>query len=177
MDDLAGELGMSKKTLYAHFTSKAELLEAVIQAKFEDVRSQLEEVGSTKWPDFPTALQKRLECLQRQLDEAQPPFLRDLRKEPETFRRIERFRHEQIQRHFGALLQQAQAAGVIRKDVTPALIVETLVAAVQGIMNPQKLEELGITLKGAFTGILKTVLEGVLTEGGRGGGKRDWEGA
>ena len=30
MDDLARELGMSKKTLYSHFASKEELLRAVL---------------------------------------------------------------------------------------------------------------------------------------------------
>src|SRR5260370_2392683 len=33
MDDLAGELGISKKTLYAHFPGKFDLLEAVLAHK------------------------------------------------------------------------------------------------------------------------------------------------
>src|SRR6188472_3074551 len=37
MDDLAAELGMSKKTLYAHFRSKPELVQAVILAKAAEV--------------------------------------------------------------------------------------------------------------------------------------------
>nr|MBA3354117.1 helix-turn-helix transcriptional regulator [Blastocatellia bacterium] len=34
MDDLAAELGVSKKTLYAHFPGKDALLEAVLNDKF-----------------------------------------------------------------------------------------------------------------------------------------------
>ena len=37
MDDLAAELGMSKKTLYAHFPSKKALLEAIVADKFRSV--------------------------------------------------------------------------------------------------------------------------------------------
>ena len=41
MDDLAEELGMSKKTLYASFPSKTALLQAVLMDKFRNVESDL----------------------------------------------------------------------------------------------------------------------------------------
>ena len=44
MDDLAEELGMSKKTLYAHFPSKTALLEAVIGDKLQRVEADLDRV-------------------------------------------------------------------------------------------------------------------------------------
>lgn len=37
MDDLAAQMGMSKKTLHVHFRSKQELLEAVIEGKFSSM--------------------------------------------------------------------------------------------------------------------------------------------
>lgn len=46
MDDLAAELGMSKKTLYAHFSSKDSLLEAVIEDKLRAVDLDLGRVAS-----------------------------------------------------------------------------------------------------------------------------------
>jgi hypothetical protein len=51
----------------------------------------------------------------------------------------------------------------VRKDVPAKLMIEILLAMVQGIMNPPKIEELGMTPKEGFAGILKIVLEGVLT--------------
>src|ERR1043165_3696150 len=44
MDDLAQELGISKKTLYAHFPGKFDLLEAVLADKFADVETRLKRV-------------------------------------------------------------------------------------------------------------------------------------
>ena len=44
MDDLARELAISKKTLYAHFQSKRALLEAVMADKFAGVSATLERV-------------------------------------------------------------------------------------------------------------------------------------
>ncbi len=41
MDDLAEELGVSKKTLYAHFPGKFDLLESVLADKFAGVEATL----------------------------------------------------------------------------------------------------------------------------------------
>src|SRR5262249_4361087 len=40
MDDLAEELGISKKTIYAHFPGKFDLLEAVLSDKFASVEKK-----------------------------------------------------------------------------------------------------------------------------------------
>src|SRR5437899_9558942 len=69
MDDLADELGISKKTLYAHFPSKIALLEAVLADKFASVEARLKEVTRTCPHDFSTALQELLSNTQRELDE------------------------------------------------------------------------------------------------------------
>src|SRR3954453_15290444 len=72
MDDLADELGISKKTLYAHFPSKIALLEAVLADKFASVEARLKEVTCTYPHDFSTALQELLSNTQRELDEIKP---------------------------------------------------------------------------------------------------------
>ena len=48
MDDLARELGMSKKTLYSHFASKEELLRAVLLQRTREVDEGLEAIVSAK---------------------------------------------------------------------------------------------------------------------------------
>ena len=45
MDDLAEELGISKKTLYAYFPGKFDLLEAVLADKFAGVEAMLRSAG------------------------------------------------------------------------------------------------------------------------------------
>jgi len=167
MEYLAGELGMSKKTLYANFSSKTALLEAVIHDKFREVETDLDQITSGKSSDFPAALHSLLECVQRHTGEIQPPFIRDIRREaPEIFKLVETLRRERIQRHFGKLLNQGRHAGLIRKDVPVNLIIEILLGAVQGIMNPLKMEELGLTPKTGFLSIIKVVLEGAIAQKG-----------
>jgi AcrR family transcriptional regulator len=168
MDDLAEELGISKKTLYAHFPGKLDLLEAVLADKFAGVEATLKEVTRAHAHDFPVTLQELLAGTQRELDEIKPPFVRDMRqKAPHVFKVIERRRAALIGRYFGKLFVEGQRAGMVRKDVPAKLIIEILLAMVQAIMNPAKMEELGMMPKEGFAGILKIVLEGALTAKGR----------
>src|SRR5438128_11703458 len=67
MDDLAGELAISKKTLYAHFPSKIALLEAVLADKFAGVEATLEEITRAFPHDFQAALHQLLASTQREL--------------------------------------------------------------------------------------------------------------
>jgi AcrR family transcriptional regulator len=168
MDDLAEELGISKKTLYSHFPGKIELLEAVLADKFAGVEMKLVEISSAYPHDFPTALHELLASMQRELDEIKPPFVRDMRqKAPHVFKTVERRRAALIERFFGKLFIEGQQTGMVRKDVPAKLMIEILLAMVQAIMNPPKMEELGMMPKEGFSGIIKIVLEGALTVKGR----------
>src|SRR5881394_260106 len=168
MDDLAEELGISKKTLYAHFPGKMELLEAVLADKFAGVEARLNEITRAYPHNFPTALHELLAGTQRELDEIKPPFVRDMRqKAPDVFKLVERRRAALIQRYMGKFFVDGQRLGMVRRDVPAKLMIEILLAMVQSIMNPPKMEELGMMPKEGFAGILKIVLEGTLTSKGR----------
>src|SRR5438445_13101687 len=102
MDDLANELGVSKKTLYSHFPSKIALLEAVLADKFAGLEAKLEEITRAYPHDFPVALHELLTNTQRELDEIKQPFVRDMRqKAPQVFKIVERRRDDLIERFFG----------------------------------------------------------------------------
>ncbi|HSE57128.1 MAG TPA: TetR/AcrR family transcriptional regulator [Nitrospiraceae bacterium] len=168
MDELASELGMSKKTLYACFPSKVALLEAVLLDKFRSVEADLDGITSDCSSDVLSALHRLLACMQRHTEEIQPPFVRDMRREsPELFKIVENRRRDVIQRHFGKILGEGRRAGIIRKDIPATLIMEILLGAVQAIMNPPKMAELALTPKTGYATIMKVVLEGVMTEAGR----------
>jgi len=167
MDDLAKELAISKKTLYTQFRSKAALLEAVIADKFASVSAALDRVTRERGQDFVAKLHQLLATTQRELDEIKPSFVRDMRQRaPQVFKTVEHRRGELIQRHFGRLFAEGQRAGKVRTDVPAKIIIEILLGAVQAVMNPSKVEELGLTPKRGFVAITKVVLEGALKRKG-----------
>jgi AcrR family transcriptional regulator len=167
MDDLAAELGMSKKTLYAHFASKAALLQAVLADKFARVQADLAEAVAGGG-EFPERLHRLLAAVRKHTEEVQPPFTRDVAREaPELFEVVKSRRAAMIRQHFGALLAEGRAAKMIRSDVPEALLIEFLIGAADAIANPQKLGELGLTVEAAFGEIITVFLEGAATEQGR----------
>ncbi len=168
MDDLAQELGMSKKTLYGCFPSKAALLRAVLMDKFRDIETDLDRIMSECSTDVLMALRRLLACVQRHTEEIQPPFVRDIRREaPEMFGLVQSHRRDVVQRYFGKLFNEGRRAGIIRKDIPTPLMIEILLGVTEAIMNPRKMEELGLTPTAGFVAIISVILEGALTERGR----------
>ncbi|HEY3306265.1 MAG TPA: TetR/AcrR family transcriptional regulator [Candidatus Binatia bacterium] len=165
MDDLAEELGMSKKTLYAGFHSKSALLEAVVEEKFRTVEADFKRVVSERPADALESLHQLLACVQRHTEEIQPPFVRDIqRNAPEIFKRVERKRRELIQRYFGRIFDEGRREGIIRKDIPTKVMIEILLAATEGVVNPRKMAELGLTPKTGFNSVISIILTGALTE-------------
>ena len=165
MDELARELGMSKKTLYASFPSKTTLLESVLAEKFRQVEDDLTRITSHCSSDVLGALRQLLACLHHHTDEIKPSFVRDMQRESqEVFRKVEDRRRTVIQRHFGTVLRAGRKTGIIRKDIPTDVIVEILLSSVQAIMNPSKIIELNLTPKTGFAAIVTVVLEGVLAD-------------
>ena len=163
MDDLASELGMSKKTVYAQFPSKAALLDAVMAEKFAEVEADLARATAGCAADFWGALRRLLAVMQRQTEEIRPPFVRDVRRSaPDLFHRVEARRAEVLRRHFGKLFAAGRKAGRVRTDVPTHIVIEILLGATQAIMNPAKIAELGLTPETGFRWIATVVLDGVL---------------
>lgn len=168
MDDLAAELGMSKKTLYTHFASKGVLLEAVLTDKLRSADADFSEIADRFSTDFIAALQELLAGVRKQAEELQPPFLRDMAREaPELFQLVQARRRALIQRHFGKLIGEGRKSGMIRKDIAPDLMIEILVGATDALVNPLKLSQLDLPAKTALSAIVTIFLEGVLTGKGR----------
>ena len=163
MDDLARELGMSKKTLYVSFPGKRDLLHAVIADKAAAIDADLTRITSDRDAAFEERLARLLECFRTHAGEIQPPFVRDVRREaPELFERIERARADLLERHFGKLLERGRRDGLVRKDIPVKLLIEVLLGVMHAVVNPQKVEELATTPKVAMLSVLGIFLEGVL---------------
>jgi hypothetical protein len=144
------------------------LVEVVILDKLRDVEADLKQITSGSLSDFSGVLQSLLTCVQGHTGEIQPSFIRDVRREaPEIFELVKTRRRDIIQRYFGWLLGEGRRAGIIRKDIPAKVVTDILLSSVEAIINPAKMEELGLTPKTAYSAILTVILEGLITEKGR----------
>jgi len=168
MAELAAELGVSKKTLYRHFTAKQALLDAVLAARVGEIRRELDALAGDLRPDFAAKLSAVLGYLSRRLGEVKPPFMLDLKRHaPDSFKRIETYRRQTIPRHFGRFLAEGTRLGLVRPELPPPIVVEVMLNLVQTLVPPEALTRLNVSAHEAFSTILSVVFEGILTPKGR----------
>lgn len=168
MDDLAAELGMSKKTLYVHFPSKDALVEAILLQFVGEVRSSADALFSDRRLSFTAKLHRFSEAMVQRFARMGPHLLRDLqRSAPHIYRKIEEFRHRNIPLIFGQILREGQAAGMVRADLDPQLAIEFWRPAIQSLMHPDTLERMKLKPDEMFTRAIDLYFGGLLTAAGR----------
>jgi AcrR family transcriptional regulator len=170
MDDLAREMGMSKKTLYAHFPRKIDLVRAVMLDKLACVEADLDRISKDDEADFQTTLRRLFECMHGHMTEIQPAFARDVQRDaPELFVMIQARRREFVMRYIGKILDDGRKIGMIRKDIPRELLMKIMVGIMDAIMIPAKIMELGLAPREVFSAVIKMIYEGILTDLGRHG--------
>lgn len=163
MDDLAADLGMSKKTLYVYFPGKRELCVAVIDSIAAEVRQEADELLVDPRLTFLEKLRGFSQGMAERLGRLRPEVLADIeRLAPELHRHLVQVRGKNIPYVFGRLIEAGQVAGVVRDTVSPIVAAEYHLHAMQGLMQPATLRRLGITPDQAFEQAMRLLFGGLL---------------
>ncbi|HNC23776.1 MAG TPA: TetR/AcrR family transcriptional regulator [Opitutaceae bacterium] len=167
MDELAAELGMSKKTLYVHFPSKDDLVGEILRGFVAEIRASAEALFGDPSLSFTVKLHRFSEAMTKRL-RINPHIFRDLqRSAPHMYRQIEELRHRNIPLIFGRLIRQGQAAKMVRDDIDPDFAIEFWRPAIQALMHPDTLERLQLTPDEMFARAINLFFGGLLTPAGR----------
>ena len=167
MDDLATELGISKKTLYVHFQGKEMIIRAVLDAFAAELRVEADQLMANRSVAFAEKLRAFALTLMERLAQVSPAVLRDLQRfAPALHRHIEQLRSKNIPYIFGRFVEAGQIGGVVRDDVSPVFASEFLLHAMQGLMQPTTLQRLNIPPQVAVEQGLRIFFCGLLTPAG-----------
>ncbi|HYF04346.1 MAG TPA: TetR/AcrR family transcriptional regulator [Patescibacteria group bacterium] len=168
MDELANDLGMSKKTLYKHFSSKDDLLRAMMTEFRCEVHDYIDSCMCNTEIDFVEKLKRIMVYVSEQMAKVSTPFAEDMRRNaPELWKEMEKFRHEHGVENFTKLLREGIQAGIFRSDINEYLIAMIYINSAQSLVNPAILTEIPFTASEVFTAIKKVVFQGILTDEGR----------
>lgn len=167
MDDLARELGKSKKTLYQFFDSKDDLLIKSFKAQLSDLRDSMNALRS----DSANAID---ECVRIHhfnfefLRELNPSVMYDLHKyHPNAWDLFEQHKNEYIFNAVRQNLERGQKEGVYRKDMNPAIIAKYHVQKIEIFTDPNLFLSSNVNRMEAYQEIMKYHLHGVMSEKGR----------
>jgi len=168
MDDLARELGVSKKTLYVHFRSKDALVESILDDFAAEVRALADGLFADRAQSFATKFRLLGEAMMQRFSKLNPHMLRDLQRfAPKIYAKIDEMRRKNIPYVFGQVIREGQAAGAVRADVNPQLAIEFWRFAITNLMQPEAMERLGMSPDQVFKNAINLFFAGLLTPTGR----------
>ena len=117
MDDISTHLGMSKKTLYQHFTDKEELVDACFGGVLEHHRCQC--ITDQKRAENPIhEMFLALDMMQEMFAEMNPSVLFDLQKyHPKAFKKFQEFKYNFLYNVITSNLQRGVKEELYRAEI------------------------------------------------------------
>jgi AcrR family transcriptional regulator len=169
IDEIALDLGISKKTLYKFYPSKEELMRAAVHLNMRMIDQELQQIVSSDKP-FAEKLAEALMMLGKFVGRISRSCINDMQRfTPALWKELEQFRREHVLRKLATMIQQARAEKVFRDDVHDQVLIFMLISAVQGIVNPEVLSQNAFSTDDAFRTIFRVLFEGALTDDARKG--------
>jgi AcrR family transcriptional regulator len=168
MDAIATELGISKKTLYQHFSGKDALIRDVILGLSRDIRAEADALLRHRRLNFADKLRGFAEGLAQRLHTVTPHAARDLQRfAPHLYALLHDVRQKDIPYIFGRFVEQGQLTGMVRDDIHPDFTIQFYLHALQGLLQPASLEQLKLTPTEVYTRAIDLFFGGLLTPAGR----------
>ena len=162
VDEIASCIGMSKKTLYKHFSSKDEMIRSVICDIMDPLSNQMDSIIDETTP-FPEAVKALFAVIQKLSTEISRPMMDDIRMMPEIWRFIEEKRRKVLER-FSVLLYRAKDENIVKKELDVELFVKILISTFDTFANPSTLMEMDMTPADFTEAVFSVFIQGIMNQ-------------
>jgi TetR/AcrR family transcriptional regulator, cholesterol catabolism regulator len=167
MDDLAREMGISKKTLYLYVENKSDLVEKVMRQHVADEIKAMEELLKNS----ANAIEQIIGIIKNVLSKMRnlhPSTIYDVQKYyPKTWKILDEFKHDFIFQSVLHNLQQGVHEGLYREDLNTHLIAKLYVNSIDYIVNPAFFPATQYNFSEIYFEYIKYHIRGVVSEKGR----------
>lgn len=168
MDEIATELGISKKTIYKYFPGKKMLLKRLVKSFQKDVERNLEEIAENEELDYMERLKTMMHFLGVKLSKIKKPLIRDIQiNAPEIWEDINQFRERLLKENLGKILDKGIETGIFRNDFQKEIFMLIYLNLIQSTVTPKVLSQIPYTPVEVFETIIKIFFGGILTEDAR----------
>ncbi len=172
MDEIATELGISKKTLYNYYSGKEDLLRSVLKDFACDVDYAHGIVDESNCDSFVRGLRSFVMTLASMMGQITPQFVRDLnRTAPHLWEELFDWRAQAIDKTFTKLMQQGQQIGAIRSEWSASELSQTYRVVVDSAFNPEVLASSNVRATDLYKSLVNAMFIGILRDEPR----RDFE--
>ncbi|HHL58095.1 MAG: hypothetical protein DRI88_04910 [Bacteroidetes bacterium] len=167
MDDVVHEIGISKKTLYQHFSDKSELVAAVMDSLFKQRKEKTEQALEGKQ----NAIEEMLTYYSLQLrmiKEHKPTVIYDLKKYyPEIYEKVTIRKRKYIYDSVLQNLKRGKTEGLYRAEINEELIARLNLMRIEAIMTTGIFTSEDIMTPGFFKEVFTYHIYGIVNTKGR----------
>lgn len=166
MDDIASELGISKKTIYQHFSDKDAIVEEVIELELACEKGDIERLRAEVQDPIEEVI-RTSEYMRANLATISPVLLHDLKKyHPKAWTLFQKHKHDHIIRNISRNLIEGIRLGLYRKDLDVDVLARLRIEQIEmafdpTIFPPQQFNMIKIQVQ-----FIHHFLRGILTEQG-----------
>jgi AcrR family transcriptional regulator len=117
MDDIANALGISKKTIYIHFSNKNELIKAVTLSVLENIRSGIDKIAEVAIDPIQELYEIKLFVMNYLKNEKVSPQYQLKKYYPKIYEDLQVLQFEKMHSSVENSLRKGVTTGLFRKDI------------------------------------------------------------
>ncbi len=166
MDEVASELGMSKKTVYKFFPSKEDLVNAIAEHFMHSMRKKI----LTALSSDRNAIEKLGELIKILASVSQkvsPARMEEIRRHfPSIWNKIDKFRANMMFENITRVIEQGKSEGLFVEYPT-VIIMHVLVGSIRNVVTPDFIVNNSFSIIEAAQFTFRIIIGGILTEKGK----------
>ena len=166
MDDIAKELGISKKTIYQQFSDKDAIVKEVVERELDCEQTDMNRLEAEASNPIEEVM-RTSDYIRASFATMNPVLLNDLKKyHPKAWSLFQKHKHEHIIQSISGNLQRGMIAGLYRSDINVDVLARMRVEQIEmafdpAIFPPQKFAIIEVHIQ-----LIHHFLRGILTEKG-----------
>ncbi|MFQ6604007.1 MAG: TetR/AcrR family transcriptional regulator [Fidelibacterota bacterium] len=166
VDYLAETIGMSKKTIYKYFPTKADLINNMFDYFMEYVRKRFRDIINSDKNAIAKLVEIRDILAQINHRISIVKMVEVKARYPEIWHRIETFRQER-RNDFAIILQQGQEEGYVSREKDANKLAGVMMIIINEIFQPETLVKYNLSFIELFDLFFDLIMEGFLTAQGK----------
>ncbi|MFN5337994.1 MAG: TetR/AcrR family transcriptional regulator [Bacteroidota bacterium] len=167
MEDLARQVGISKKTIYQEFEDKKDLVKEVFARILEEDRRRLAFIAE-QGDGVIEHLVQTSKMMRERLTSINPLVILEVQKYfPEAWKIFESFKEETIQTDLVKVLEKGKELGYFRKEIDSKVLAKVRISQITSAFDPRSFADVEYNLVEEQMIILDHFLHGIFTEKGR----------
>lgn len=168
MSEIATDLGISKKTVYAHFTSKEDLASEMVRRMQAETSLRIELLLEDRTMDFVQKLRLILDVTSSYHAQIPPHLRMDLLKHaPNVCKCSDEFQQQHSNHVVARVIQEGVEKGVFRANIDQDVVTTLFIGAFQHFFKQDPTVAPQRSISETLTAITNILFEGILTDEAR----------